>query len=89
MDRLRTVIRSPKFQNELSGLGLDAKTEDGILEALEWALAKTPTCGKPTSSPKYWAMPLRLHFNPYKAVVCYSFNDDTVTLVDIVFSGNH
>jgi hypothetical protein len=49
--RLRTVVRSERFENEWGKLGLEPELSDDVLAAVEWALARDPiAAGTPVRS---------------------------------------
>lgn len=82
--RFRTVVRSPRFEQELKEIQPAARLADQATEGLEWVLARNPLYGAPIGSETVWATPLYT-LGP-NLLVYYRHDENSVTLLSIVES---
>ena len=78
-DKLRTIIREPRFDKELAAIEPDIERADDFLEGVETILSREPTFGHRLGHSNVYFIPgWAVDLNVY-----YAFNDDEVFLLSI------
>lgn len=84
MTNLRTIIRDERFEQELALIEPDIKKADEFLQAVEWALARSPFSGQQILKTPTWICLMKpITGNVSHLAVYYAFNDDCVVLMSI------
>lgn len=80
--RLRTVVREPRFEEQLNEIESSVRRMDEALQYVEERLASSPDSGIPTSVPGLWVAPVRVPSEGalIRASIFYTFTEDYVVL---------
>ena len=81
---MRTIVKDPRFETELSQLIPAIERADEFVSGAEWALSRDPTIGKPIG-PNSKVRSLACSTSPgyHPAVIFYTFNDTQVAFLSI------
>jgi hypothetical protein len=75
----RTIVRAPRFEQELAAIESDVKRADEFLEGVENVLCREPQYGHRLGNSNVYFIPgWSIDLNVY-----YTFNDDMVFLLSI------
>lgn len=87
-DRLRTVVKQPRFEREADAIQPNVSRMDGALAYVEYQLARDPESGLRTSVPGIFVAPIRVPTASaiVRASVFYTFMGDYVWLQSIVLA---
>jgi hypothetical protein len=79
MANLRTIVKNPRFEEEMTAIEEDVKRADDFLNGVEKILRREPECGTRLGRSHVWFIPgWTVDLNIY-----YTFNDDEVFLLSI------
>lgn len=81
---MRTVVREPTFDQQLSKLFLRKARADEFIEAAEWALSRDPMIGKIAGiGSSVWLLSFAPNPGCHPVVIAYTFDATTFYLLSI------
>ena len=81
--KLRTIIESPRYSDEISQIGDDIRRMDEILGGVTFTIARTPQVGAETDRDGVRAI-RAFAFGGTQLLIYYAFDEETVELLSVV-----
>lgn len=82
MDKFRTIVKNPLFDQDLSKLGFDAVRADEFTEGCEFVLARDPKYGTLIAK-NVWFLPMWQPDKGKRVNLYYTFDQDHVYFLSL------
>ena len=83
MLKLRAVIQSHRFEQEMAAIEARVERSDQFLEGAEWYLVRCPEVEMQLGNSHVWFLPTEELVAMEPLMIYYTFNDDRVVLLSI------
>jgi hypothetical protein len=83
LDKFRTIVKNPRFEQDLSQLEFDAVRADEFTEGAEFVLSRNPEYGTEIAK-RVWFLPMWQPAEGKRVNLYYTFDQDQVYFLSLL-----